>query len=431
MASRLLCFASSLIVFVLVSPMVLAQEDERYDFDGVADVDPQPADPTDWMTSENWSDGGFDPDIAFGPLLPDFGTRVEIQTSTVGVNVPVIGPGDTAEAFGVRIGRFGGEGRLIMNGGTLDIANSCTAFPFTCNRRLRVGAADVGLPEDRNPGTFDLSDGTVTTDTLWIGSGSHGQMNMSGGEVNTRGDLSMDWSFDAGSNLSLTGGVVNVGTNLRMYRNSTLDIDGGEMFVTGFAGLGYSDASITQIPNVDVNISNGLLESASFLRVEGSVTVDGGILRADSFEENLSTGTVEINSTGILQFNNAQESVLTVEALIASMVITTSEVTPLIVEVVDVGGTDFTQVSTGIVGTPGDFNGDGNVDGFDLIKWQRGESPSQLSASDYQDWEMNFVTLSGPAVAAATIPEPSSVVLVALGCLALAATVRPMKFRDK
>ena len=421
MVSKLLCIASSLFVLVLVSPMVIAQEDERYDFDGVADMDPQPADTTDWMTSENWSDGGFDPNLAFGPLLPDFGTRVEITTSTIGVNAPVIGPGDAAEAIGVRIGRFGGEGLLIMNGGTLDIANSCTASPFTCNRRIRVGAADVALPEDRHPGTFDLSAGTVTTDTLWIGSGSHGQMNMSGGVMNTRGDLSMDWSFDASSDFSLTGGTVNVGTNLRMYRNSALDIDGGEMFITGFAGLGYTDANVTQTPNADVNISSGLLEAGSHLRVEGSVLVDGGILRANSFEETLSTGTVEINSTGILQFDNAMESVATVEALIASLVITTSEASPLIVEIVDVDGTDFTQVSTGIVSTPGDFNGDGNVDGFDFILWQRGESPSPLSTADYNDWEANFVTVSGPAVAAAAaIPEPSTAVLVVLGCLAWA-----------
>lgn len=32
-------------------------QDEIYEFDGVADMDPQPIDPTDWMTSENWDDG--------------------------------------------------------------------------------------------------------------------------------------------------------------------------------------------------------------------------------------------------------------------------------------------------------------------------------------------------------------------------------------
>ena len=71
--------AACLVMIVLISPFSLAQEDERYDFDGVADIDPQPADPTDWMTSENWSDSGADPFPPFGPAIPDFGTRVEIE----------------------------------------------------------------------------------------------------------------------------------------------------------------------------------------------------------------------------------------------------------------------------------------------------------------------------------------------------------------
>ena len=278
MAQTVLRIAGCLVLVALFSRLGVAQEDETYDFDGVADIDPQPADPTDWMTPENWSDGGADPLPPYGPAVPDFGTRVEIQVSTFGVDAPEIGPGDTAEAFGVRIGRSGGAGLLTMSGGTLDLVNSCSALPFTCNRRLRVGAADVGAAEERMPGTFNISGGTVTTDTLWIGSGSLGTMNMSGGEVNTRGDLSMDWTFDAGSLFSLTGGTVNVGSHLRMYRNSALDLDGGMMFISGFAGLGYTDNAVTQTPDVNVNISSGLLAASSFLRVEGSVILDGGIL---------------------------------------------------------------------------------------------------------------------------------------------------------
>ena len=143
MCRKLARFASIAVLVGLLSQLAIAQEDERYDFDGLSDDLPgdfdrdgdvdgndfliwqlggspvplsasdltdwatnfgtTPADPTDWMTSENWSDGGFDPDIAFGPLLPDFDTRVEIEESKYGVNAPVIGPGDTTEAFGVPI----------------------------------------------------------------------------------------------------------------------------------------------------------------------------------------------------------------------------------------------------------------------------------------------------------------------------------------
>lgn len=404
--------AAAVLFALLMFPCItLAQEDETYDFDGVADMDPQPDDPTDWMTSVNWSDGGADPLPPFGPEIPDFGTRVEIQTSTFGVDAPEIGPGDEAQAFGVRIGRFGGDGLLTMTGGSLTTADSCTMLPFTCNRRLRVGSADVALPEDRHMGTFNLIDGVVTTDTLWVGSGSQGIMNMSGGEVVTRADLSMDWTFDAGSILTVTGGTVNVGSNLRMYRTSNLVLDGGTIHIAGAAGLGWTDDLITQTPDVSVTISDGLLEANGFLRVGGSVVIDGGILRAHSFNESLSTGTIEINSAGILQFNNSQESVSAVEAFITSGVFKTSEATPLMVDVVDVGGTSFTQISLGAVCAAGDIDCDGDFDGRDFLEWQRG-FPATYDASDLADWQSAFGADS--ISAANAVPEPGSTAWVVL-----------------
>lgn len=418
MSSKLLCFAASLVALAIISSPAVAQ-DEVYKFDGVSDEDPQPADPTDWMTSENWNDGGADPFPPFGPSIPDLGTRVEIRTSTFGVDAPVIGPGDVAEAHGVRIGRVAGEGLLTMTGGTLDTADSCTPLPFKCNLRVRVGAAEGDTPAERLPGTFNLSGGVVTADTLWVGSGSYGEMNMSGGEVNTRGSLSFDWTFDAGSVLNMTAGVINVGSSLRMFRQSLLNIDGGSIFVSGFAGLGYTNEDVTQTPNVTVNINSGLLESASYLRVEGSVVVDGGILRANSFNEALSTGTVEINAGGILQFDNTQESIAAVQSLITSGYLTTIEASPLVVEIVNFEGTDYTQVSSIGAGLAGDFDGDDDVDGLDFLKWQRGESPGPLSASDLSDWETNYGTVGGALLASTTVPEPTAVALAMLAGIAL------------
>ncbi|NOY40454.1 MAG: DNRLRE domain-containing protein, partial [Planctomycetes bacterium] len=50
----------------------------------------------------------------------------------------------------------------------------------------------------------------------------------------------------------------------------------------------------------------------------------------------------------------------------------------------------------------GDFDGDGDVDGFDFLTWQRGN----LSPSDLADWEAK---LTGAALAsAASVPEPST-----------------------
>ena len=312
----------------------LAHAQAVFVFDGVADMDPQPADTTDWETRENWSDGGADPFVPFNPPVPDLTIRVEIETSTFGVDAPEIGPGDTAEAFGVRIGRFLGEGLLTMSGGTLDIRNTCGAPTFNCESRIRVGAAQTSVQANRMPGVFDLSDGTVNTDTLWIGSGSQGTMNMSGGVVNTRGHVYFDWPIGQDSVLNMSGGTINVGTVFSspflMHRESALNLDGGEILINGPARLGSmldnpdDSQDGQQTPDVTVSITDGLLEASSFLEIGGSITLDGGILRADSFDESVSSGTLDINSTGILQFNNAQESVAAVQALISGGTITTS-----------------------------------------------------------------------------------------------------------
>ncbi|MEX2309184.1 MAG: hypothetical protein WD738_16410 [Pirellulales bacterium] len=417
MNRKLVQIAVTTVVMLLSSRLAWAQEDEIYDFDGVADMDPQPDDPTDWMTSVNWSDGGFDPHPSFGPLIPDFGTRVHIRTSTFGVNAPEIGPGDMAQAFEVRIGRFQGEGLLTMTGGTLETVNSCTVTPFVCNRRLRVGAADTAFLEDRHPGTFNLIDGQVTTDNLWIGSGSHGEMNLSDGVVTTRENLYFDWTFDAGSTLNMSGGTINVGGVLRMYRTSELNLDGGQILVAGPAELGTQtqlNPDFLQTPDITATITDGLLASNNFLQIGGAVIVDGGILRAASFNESVSAGTIEVNEGGTLQFNNAQESVANVQNLITSGFITTSS--PLgtagfVIEVVDVGGTNFTQVAFP-AGIAGDYNNDGKVDAADYVVWRKTGIDGQQG---YNVWRANFGQPgAGSALTPAAVPEPATLALVAL-----------------
>lgn len=66
---------------------------------------------------------------------------------------------------------------------------------------------------------------------------------------------------------------------------------------------------------------------------------------------------------------------------------------------------------------PADFDDDGDVDGFDFLKWQRGESPIPLSQSDLADCRANF---GNPSLAAtAGIPEPSTLLLGAMAVVGL------------
>ncbi len=59
--------------------------------------------------------------------------------------------------------------------------------------------------------------------------------------------------------------------------------------------------------------------------------------------------------------------------------------------------------------TPGDHDGDGDVDGSDFLDWQRNPSLGGLS-----EWQNNYGSHGGPLVAVATVPEPATLVLLML-----------------
>ncbi|MEM9660113.1 MAG: hypothetical protein AAF961_17250, partial [Planctomycetota bacterium] len=58
------------------------------------------------------------------------------------------------------------------------------------------------------------------------------------------------------------------------------------------------------------------------------------------------------------------------------------------------------------------------VDGADFLQWQRGESPNPLSQTDLIEWETNFPAIAAKT-AAATVPEPGSLVSGLLAALAI------------
>jgi hypothetical protein len=66
---------------------------------------------------------------------------------------------------------------------------------------------------------------------------------------------------------------------------------------------------------------------------------------------------------------------------------------------------------------PGDFDYDNDVDGLDLLKWQRGKTTIPFSASDLADWEANFGSVVAAVAAATTVPEPTSLLLATIACL--------------
>jgi T5SS/PEP-CTERM-associated repeat protein len=75
--------------------------------------------------------------------------------------------------------------------------------------------------------------------------------------------------------------------------------------------------------------------------------------------------------------------------------------------------TGYTLLTVLAPGPPGDFDGDGIVDGADLLAWQRGASPTPDSPADLAAWQANF-GLGATTPVASAVPEPGSLMLIGL-----------------
>jgi hypothetical protein len=72
-----------------------------------------------------------------------------------------------------------------------------------------------------------------------------------------------------------------------------------------------------------------------------------------------------------------------------------------------------------IASGPGDFDADLDVDGADLLLWQRNQSLGSLA-----DWEANFGTAPPASAAARGVPEPATAGLMLLGSVGWALRMR-------
>lgn len=86
---------------------------------------------------------------------------------------------------------------------------------------------------------------------------------------------------------------------------------------------------------------------------------------------------------------------------------------------------DNVRVGMTSAGVPGDYNGNGVVDGADYVVWRNNgpllnevADPGTISAADYTEWRARFGNTSGSGLASAAVPEPSDALLwlVASAC---------------
>jgi len=81
----------------------------------------------------------------------------------------------------------------------------------------------------------------------------------------------------------------------------------------------------------------------------------------------------------------------------------------------------FEVIGNGGGGPAGpDYDSDGDVDGQDFLLWQRDDA----SASGLAAWQDRFGETTPAVASLSAVPEPSSLLMIVLGGLALAATAR-------
>ncbi len=105
------------------------------------------------------------------------------------------------------------------------------------------------------------------------------------------------------------------------------------------------------------------------------------------------------------------------------------------------GNTLATTTSAGVftlttvaAGVAGDYNNNGTVDAADYVLWRNGgplqnevDVPGTVNAQDYVEWKARFGNTSGSGSALGAVPEPTSVLLAAMGLLWGAFGVRRRK----
>jgi hypothetical protein len=77
---------------------------------------------------------------------------------------------------------------------------------------------------------------------------------------------------------------------------------------------------------------------------------------------------------------------------------------------------DGTFTLTPVVGLAGDWNGDGKVDAADYVTWRKNPAANGGDPAGYTTWRLNFNHPgSGSSLPGGAVPEPGTLVLIALG----------------
>ncbi len=274
----------------------------------------------------------------------------------------------------------GGVGHLNLNTNSFARVDGTTTI--YANSSVVMGPNSTLLAptiDNSNGGFFDFLRGTLHTKTF------------TGNLINQEGTLA---PYRSSSPVGEGAGDTFIQGNYTQQSGATLAIDVGGIT----CGISYDHVEVTGIANL-----GGALELSMLPGFTPSPSNTMTILSAGSLLgtfDNISPGgrLDTIDGLGSFLVNYGAGSPFSATSIVLS---------------------DFES----LVGYPGDYDFDEDVDGADFLEWQRTDG----SASGLADWEMNYGTLAPALTASQAVPEPASILLLVLGTLALAVARRPVR----
>lgn len=221
-------------------------------------------------------------------------------------------------------------------------------------------------------------------------------------EIQTAVTLNNDADFSG------SGGVVNF--------NNVLDIAGNTLTIQSGA---YS------INHSVVATAGGMIDNAGTLGTAGSTTFGSDLTSTGTLDIDIAgTGTDEFDAfnvagtatiSGLIDtellgdFTLAGDetfTILTANTLVAGSIALTGSAASMFQLSVE----SNSLVLNAVMGIPGDFDGDGNVDGADFLEWQRGLGTT-YDANDLTDWQTNY-GMSASLATSVAVPEPTTLAIL-------------------
>lgn len=270
----------------------------------------------------------------------------------------------------------------------------------------------------------------------------------------------------AGS-LTLAGGTLELANDGNTYDGPT-DVQAGKLIVVTATGTGNTTVhdgavvggggmvggNLIALDGATIQPGGSLLPSSLDITQDSTLTVDGDYTQASAatlevqlrtladFDTLIITGTASLDGTLSVQLGDdftptAGERFDILTAIDG----VTGTFTNLLLP--DLGGFltfsplyEANIVALTIVplsvSLPGDFDGDGDVDGRDFLVWQRGGSPNPLSAEDLAEWQAYAAgELGNFAAMSVSVPEPATGVSLLLGTTLLLGRRSRLRFSGR